>query len=103
MEGQPEMEPRNQGEQLDLERGSADYEWRRWQRAQVRRNTLQLVSAVAQWILLLTCLVQLGLGFLHSSPVRLHDKPHCLLWKALCTMRSFRIVTVHISKQDTHL
>ncbi|XP_043376791.1 tumor necrosis factor ligand superfamily member 4 [Chelonia mydas] len=53
MEGMLEMEAQRLEEQLELER------------RQVRRNRLQLVSAVAQWIVLLSCLVYLGLGFLH--------------------------------------
>ncbi|NWW76428.1 TNFL4 factor, partial [Climacteris rufus] len=65
MEGQPDAEPRNR-EQMDGERERAEEEWRRWQRGQVR-NTLHLVSAVAQWILLLACLVYLGIDFLRPS------------------------------------
>ncbi|NXM76790.1 TNFL4 factor, partial [Serilophus lunatus] len=65
MEGQPDVEPSNQ-EQTDCERECAEYEWRSWQRGQVR-NTLHLVSAVAQWILLLACLIYLGIGFLQPS------------------------------------
>ncbi|XP_029768213.1 tumor necrosis factor ligand superfamily member 4-like [Terrapene carolina triunguis] len=53
MEGMLEMEAQRLEEQLELER------------RQVRRNRLQLVSAVAQWIVLLSCLVYFGLGFLH--------------------------------------
>ncbi|KAM7162916.1 tumor necrosis factor ligand superfamily member 4 [Macrochelys suwanniensis] len=56
MEGRMlEMEAQRLEEQLELER------------RQVRRNRLQLVSAVAQWIVLLSCLVYLGLGFLHPA------------------------------------
>ncbi|NWU05482.1 TNFL4 factor, partial [Cephalopterus ornatus] len=65
MEGQPEVEPRNE-EQMDCERECAEDEWRSWQRGQVR-NTLHLVSAVAQWILLLACLIYLGIDFLQPS------------------------------------
>ncbi|NXY21503.1 TNFL4 factor, partial [Atrichornis clamosus] len=65
MEGQPDVEPRN-GEQMDCERERVEDEWKRWQRGQVR-NTLHLVSAVAQWILLLACLVYLGIDFLQPS------------------------------------
>ncbi|NWU86203.1 TNFL4 factor, partial [Onychorhynchus coronatus] len=65
MEGQPEVEPRNE-EQMDCEAECAGDEWRSWQRGQVR-NTLHLVSAVAQWILLLACLIYLGIDFLQPS------------------------------------
>ncbi|NXF11586.1 TNFL4 factor, partial [Smithornis capensis] len=65
MEGQPDVEKSNQ-EQMDCERECAEYEWKSWQRGQVR-NTLHLVSAVAQWILLLACLIYLGIGFLQPS------------------------------------
>ncbi|NWI59614.1 TNFL4 factor, partial [Calyptomena viridis] len=70
MEGQPDVEPSNQ-EQMDCEKQCAEYEWKSWQRGQVR-NTLHLVSAVAQWILLLACLIYLGIGFLQPSTVRAH-------------------------------
>ncbi|KAM9280656.1 tumor necrosis factor ligand superfamily member 4 [Cariama cristata] len=62
MEGQPDVEPRNQ-DQMDHEREPAEDEWRSWQRGQVR-NTLHLVSAAAQWILLLACLIYLGIDSL---------------------------------------
>ncbi|NXE95922.1 TNFL4 factor, partial [Menura novaehollandiae] len=65
MEGLPDVEARN-GEQTDCERERAEDEWKRWQRGQVR-NTLHLVSAVAQWILLLACLVYLAIDFLQPS------------------------------------
>ncbi|NXB34541.1 TNFL4 factor, partial [Eulacestoma nigropectus] len=65
MEGQPDVEPRDR-EQMDCEREPAEDEWKRWQRGQVR-NTLHLVSAVAQWILLLACLIYLGIDFLRPS------------------------------------
>ncbi|KGL99529.1 hypothetical protein N301_09652, partial [Charadrius vociferus] len=65
MEGQPDAEPRNQ-DQLDREREPAEDEWKSWQRGQVR-NTLHLVSAAAQWILLLACLIYLGIDSLQPS------------------------------------
>ncbi|NWI80004.1 TNFL4 factor, partial [Dryoscopus gambensis] len=65
MEGQPDVEPRDR-EQMDRERECVEDGWKRWQRGQVR-NTLHLVSAVAQWILLLACLIYLGIGFLQPS------------------------------------
>ncbi|XP_050162751.1 tumor necrosis factor ligand superfamily member 4 isoform X1 [Myiozetetes cayanensis] len=65
MEVQPEAEPRNE-EQMDCKRECAEDEWKSWQRGQVR-NTLHLVSAVAQWILLLACLIYLGIDFLQPS------------------------------------
>lgn len=68
MEGQPEVEPRDREQ---MEREAVEDEWNRWQRGQVR-NTLHLVSAVAQWILLLACLIYLGIDFLRPSTVRAH-------------------------------
>ncbi|NWT11042.1 TNFL4 factor, partial [Vireo altiloquus] len=65
MEEQPVVEPRDQ-EQMDCEREPAEEERKRWQRGQVR-NMLHLVSAVAQWILLLACLIYLGIDFLRPS------------------------------------
>nr|XP_013816676.1 PREDICTED: tumor necrosis factor ligand superfamily member 4 [Apteryx mantelli mantelli] len=61
MDGQPDMEPKRQEHQMDLEREPAEDEWKSWQRGQMRRNTLHLVSAAAQWILLLVCLIYLGI------------------------------------------
>ncbi|NXN74458.1 TNFL4 factor, partial [Himantopus himantopus] len=65
MEGQPDAEPRNQ-DQMAREREPAEDEWKNWQRGQVR-NTLHLVSAAAQWILLLACLIYLGIDSLQPS------------------------------------
>ncbi|KAM9619228.1 uncharacterized protein ACIBXB_019466 [Morphnus guianensis] len=73
MEGQPDVEPRNQ-DQMDRNREHAEDEWKSWQRGQVR-NTLHLVSAAAQWILLLACLIYLGIGSLQPSTVRAHVQP----------------------------
>ncbi|XP_053806445.1 tumor necrosis factor ligand superfamily member 4 [Vidua chalybeata] len=74
MEGEPEAEP-GAGEQLEHQRQRAEDEWKLWQGGQVR-NTLHLVSAVAQWILLLACLIYLGLHFLRPSKTQ-SDK---VLW-----------------------
>ncbi|NXX76539.1 TNFL4 factor, partial [Urocolius indicus] len=65
MEGQPDTEMRNR-DQMDHEKEHAEDEWNSWRRGQVR-NTLYLVSAAAQWILLLTCLVYLGIDSLQPS------------------------------------
>ncbi|XP_063199849.1 tumor necrosis factor ligand superfamily member 4 [Chroicocephalus ridibundus] len=65
MEGQTDAEVRNQ-DQMDCERQPAEDEWKSSQRGQVR-NTLHLVSAAAQWILLLACLVYLGIDTLQPS------------------------------------
>ncbi|KAM4655510.1 tumor necrosis factor ligand superfamily member 4 [Amazona ochrocephala] len=65
MEGQTDVEPRNQN-QMDHERKPAENEWKSWQRGQVR-NTLHLVSVTAQWILLLACLIYLAIGSLQPS------------------------------------
>ncbi|KAM9543587.1 tumor necrosis factor ligand superfamily member 4 [Guaruba guarouba] len=65
MEGQTDVEPRNQNQTVN-ERKPAENEWKSWQRGQVR-NTLHLVSATAQWILLLACLIYLAIGSLQPS------------------------------------
>ncbi|KFZ65622.1 hypothetical protein N338_07180, partial [Podiceps cristatus] len=65
MKGQTDVEPKNQ-DQMDCEREPAEDEWKSWQRGQVR-NTLHLVSAAAQWILLLACLIYLGIDALQPS------------------------------------
>ncbi|KFQ95007.1 hypothetical protein Y956_03458, partial [Nipponia nippon] len=65
MEGQPDVELRNE-DQMDHARELAEDEWKSWQRGQVR-NTLHLVSAAAQWILLLACLIYLGIDSLQPS------------------------------------
>ncbi|NXV13362.1 TNFL4 factor, partial [Cepphus grylle] len=65
MEGQTDAEARNQ-DQMDCERQPPEDEWKSWQRGQVR-NTLHLVSAAAQWILLLACLIYLGIDSLQPS------------------------------------
>ncbi|NXP51597.1 TNFL4 factor, partial [Heliornis fulica] len=70
MEGQVDVEPKNQ-DQVDCEKECAEDEWKSWQRGQVR-NTLHLVSAAAQWILLLACLIYLAIDALQSSTVRAH-------------------------------
>ncbi|XP_014798857.1 PREDICTED: tumor necrosis factor ligand superfamily member 4 [Calidris pugnax] len=73
MEGQIDAEPRNQ-DQMDPEREPAEDEWKSWQRGQVR-NTLHLVSAAAQWILLLACLIYLGIESLQPSTPRNDEVP----------------------------
>ncbi|XP_075567756.1 tumor necrosis factor ligand superfamily member 4 [Pelecanus crispus] len=73
MEGQPDVEPRNQ-DQMDHEREPVEDEWKSWQRGQVR-NTLHLVSAAAQWILLLACLIYLGIDSLQPSTPRSDKVP----------------------------
>ncbi|PKK27391.1 tumor necrosis factor (ligand) superfamily, member 4 [Columba livia] len=65
MEGQPDVEPRNE-DQMDCKSEPAEDEWKSWQRGQAR-NTLHLVSATAQWILLLACLIYLGIDSLQPS------------------------------------
>ncbi|XP_068055254.1 tumor necrosis factor ligand superfamily member 4 [Anomalospiza imberbis] len=65
MEGEPDAEP-GAGEQLEPQRQRAEDEWKLWQGGQLR-STLHLVSAVAQWILLLACLIYLGVHFLRPS------------------------------------
>ncbi|XP_067156536.1 tumor necrosis factor ligand superfamily member 4 [Apteryx mantelli] len=75
MDGQPDMEPKRQEHQMDLEREPAEDEWKSWQRGQMRRNTLHLVSAAAQWILLLVCLIYLGIDVLQPSTSRSDKVP----------------------------
>ncbi|KFP21355.1 hypothetical protein Z169_13473, partial [Egretta garzetta] len=58
MEGQPDVEQRNR-DQMDCEREPEEEEWKSWQRGEVR-NMLHIVSAAAQWILLLACLIYLA-------------------------------------------
>ncbi|NWZ68020.1 TNFL4 factor, partial [Acrocephalus arundinaceus] len=70
MEGQPDAEPRA-GEKMHCEREPVEDECKHWPGGQVG-NTLHLVSAVAQWILLLACLIYLGIDFLRLSAVRTH-------------------------------
>ncbi|NWX87312.1 TNFL4 factor, partial [Nothoprocta ornata] len=53
--------------QRDLEREAAEKEWRSWQRGQLRRNTLHLVSAAAQWVLLLACFIYLAIDALQLA------------------------------------
>ncbi|KFV65601.1 hypothetical protein N307_15498, partial [Dryobates pubescens] len=81
MEGQPDEKLSNQ-DQRDDGREPAEDEWKSWQRGQVR-NTLHLVSAAAQWILLLACLIYLGISSLQPSMVRAYVQP-CLLATELC-------------------
>ncbi|XP_068020641.1 tumor necrosis factor ligand superfamily member 4 [Melanerpes formicivorus] len=65
MEGQPDEKLSDQ-DRMDDRREPAEDEWKSWQRGQVR-NTLHLVSAAAQWILLLACLIYLGISSLQPS------------------------------------
>ncbi|XP_061201488.1 tumor necrosis factor ligand superfamily member 4 [Neopsephotus bourkii] len=78
MEAQTNVEPRNQT-QMDQERKPAENEWKSWQRGQVR-NTLHLVSATAQWILLLACLIYLAIGSLQPSKPWSHLHLEKLPW-----------------------
>ncbi|XP_035756649.1 uncharacterized protein LOC118452937 [Egretta garzetta] len=68
MEGQPDVEQRNR-DQMDCEREPEEEEWKSWQRGEVR-NMLHIVSAAAQWILLLACLIYLGINSLQPSTPR---------------------------------
>ncbi|XP_430147.3 tumor necrosis factor ligand superfamily member 4 [Gallus gallus] len=79
MEGQPDTELKKHTDQKDCEKEPAgmrsDDEWRGWQKGQAKRNTLYLVSAATQWILLLACLIYLGTDSLqlwtpHSDKVK---------------------------------
>ncbi|XP_068272849.1 tumor necrosis factor ligand superfamily member 4 [Nyctibius grandis] len=94
MEGQTDVEPRNQ-DQMDCKKEPAEDEWMSWQRGQVR-NTLHLVSAAAQWILLLACLIYLGINTLQPSTVRAHKTP----WTHVrYTGKSIRGVAVNLTAE----
>lgn len=97
MEGQPDVECRSQA-QADGQREPAEDEWRSWQRGQVR-NTLHLVSAAAQWILLLACLIYLGIDSLRPSTVRAHVQP-IVCWPVNLHM-GFACVSVFLRKEVT--
>lgn len=99
MEGQPDAEPRNQ-DQMDREREPAEDEWKSWQRGQVR-NTLHLVSAAAQWILLLACLIYLGIDSLQPSTVRARVQPIVCWLVKLCM--DFIILLLFFKKRKKHL
>lgn len=73
MEGKPEAQPKP-GEQMHCEREPEEDDCKPWPGGQVG-NTLHLVSAVAQWILLLACLIYLGIDFLQPPAVRAHVQP----------------------------
>lgn len=79
MEGQPDTELKKHTDQKDCEKEPAgmrsDDEWRGWQKGQAKRNTLYLVSAATQWILLLACLIYLGTDSLQLWTVRAHVQP----------------------------
>ncbi|XP_074764349.1 tumor necrosis factor ligand superfamily member 4 [Athene noctua] len=94
MEGQPDIEPRNQ-DQMDSEREPAEDEWKSWQRGQVR-NTLHLMSAAAQWILLLACLIYLGIDSLQPSTSRSDE----VLWTHIrYTGKSIKGVDINLTAE----
>ncbi|XP_066048143.1 tumor necrosis factor ligand superfamily member 4 [Chamaea fasciata] len=94
MEGKPEAEPRA-GEQMHCEREPEEDECKPWPGGQVG-NTLHLVSAVAQWILLLACLIYLGIDFLRPSASQ-SDK---VLWTHIrYTGRSIKGVAVNLTAE----
>ena len=86
MEGQLDGETRNQ-DKTGRETEPAEDAWKSWQRGQVR-NTLHLVSAAAQWILLLACLIYLGINSLQPSTVRAHVQ-HIVCWPVKLCMGFF--------------
>ncbi|XP_064282432.1 tumor necrosis factor ligand superfamily member 4 [Passer domesticus] len=95
MEGQADAEP-GAGQQLQHQRQRAEDEQRLWQGGQVR-NTLHLISAVAQWILLLACLIYLGVHFLRPSKPQ-SDK---VLWTYIrYSGRSSRGAAVNLSAES---
>ncbi|XP_062353693.1 tumor necrosis factor ligand superfamily member 4 [Cinclus cinclus] len=94
MEGQPDAEP-GAAEQMHNQREAVEDGWMLWQGGQVR-NTLHLVSAVAQWILLLACLIYLGIDFLQPSTTQ-SDK---VLWTHIrYTGRSTRGVAMNLTAE----
>ncbi|XP_041276127.1 tumor necrosis factor ligand superfamily member 4 [Onychostruthus taczanowskii] len=95
MDGQADTEPGG-GQQLRPHRQRAEDERRLWHGGQVR-NTLHLVSAVAQWLLLLACLIYLGVHFLRPSKTQ-SDK---VLWTYIrYTGRSSRGAAVNLSAES---
>ncbi|XP_016155498.1 PREDICTED: tumor necrosis factor ligand superfamily member 4 [Ficedula albicollis] len=95
MEGEPDAE-QGAAEQMHSQRQAEEDGWMLWQGGQVR-NTLHLVSAVAQWILLLACLIYLGIDFLQPSTVR-RDK---VLWTHIrYTGGSTRGVAVNLTAES---
>ncbi|XP_059710746.1 tumor necrosis factor ligand superfamily member 4 [Haemorhous mexicanus] len=84
------------GGQLEQHRERAEEEWRLWQGGQVR-SSLHLVSAVAQWVLLLACLIYLGVHFLRPSKSQ-SDK---VLWTHIrYSGRSTRGAAVNLSAES---
>lgn len=75
MDGQRDAEA-GAGQQPEQpgERAEEEEEGRLWQGGQAR-SSLHLISALAQWVLLLTCLIYLGVHFLRPSKVRAHLQP----------------------------
>ncbi|XP_025899610.1 tumor necrosis factor ligand superfamily member 4 [Nothoprocta perdicaria] len=67
MDKAADTELKSHEHQRDLEREAAEKEWRSWQRGQLRRNTLHLVSAAAQWVLLLACFIYLAIDALQLA------------------------------------
>ncbi|NXI41444.1 TNFL4 factor, partial [Galbula dea] len=96
MEGQLDVELRNQ-DQMDHEKEAAEDEWKNWQRGHVR-NTLHLVSAAAQWILLLACLTYLGIDSLQPPTVRVHVQPIVCWSVKLC--KSFKEVAMNLTTEE---
>lgn len=82
MEGEPDAEA-GAAEQMHSQREAVEDGWMLWQGGQVR-NMLHLVSAVAQWILLLACLIYLGVHFLRPLTVRARVQPSVCWPLKLC-------------------
>ncbi|XP_036244235.1 tumor necrosis factor ligand superfamily member 4 [Molothrus aeneus] len=84
------------GQQLEQQREGAEEEGRLWQGGQAR-SSLHLVSAVAQWVLLLACLIYLGVHFLRPSKTQ-SDK---VLWTHIrYSGRSTRGAAVNLSAES---
>ncbi|NWJ09407.1 TNFL4 factor, partial [Crypturellus undulatus] len=99
MDKLPDTEPKSQQHQRDLEREAAEYEWKSWQRGQLRRNTLHLVSAAAQWILLLACLIYLAIDALQLSKVRAVAHLHWTSFAFFLPGKSVRGIAINLSAE----
>ncbi|NXQ40036.1 TNFL4 factor, partial [Catharus fuscescens] len=101
MEGEPDAEL-GAAEQMHNQREPMEDGWMLWQGGQVR-NTLHLVSAVAQWILLLACLIYLGVHFLQPSTVRARVQPSVCWPLKLWMGRSTRGVAMNLTAELGHM
>ncbi|XP_005426771.1 tumor necrosis factor ligand superfamily member 4 [Geospiza fortis] len=99
MDGQTDAEPGERlGEQREGAEGAegAEEQGRLWQQGGQPRSSLHLVSALAQWVLLLACLIYLGVHLLRPSKIQ-SDK---VLWTHIrYSGRSTRGAAVNLSAE----